>query len=380
MDGKRYLKISFSDVMGWIIGCAGVVATIVSAFLIEKDGFYTIFIGLLLLELLTIVIWALGLIDKYKRKNEVDELHNKAEELKMQVKKLQGDVCVQKGEIIKQRNEMMQRIADISINIKNASKLNNEFCTRIPGITEKSYHLLEVFSEHKLENDPRIKKELSLSYKEFEEGLLDVYKRYSSNLLNYLVKLEEAYLLVKGYNMQVSATIKLFNRPYFSDGDSRKEIHVYTAFRDKYTYEKKQREIGEELYTIDGNVDFVHCLKKDHFIINNAKKDSDNYMNEHTDFDRYYNCAIVVAIRTKLPGNRFKHFGYLCCDCLSQQDEEEIFDTQSANLLFAIAKQYATYLDTLDANWYDRMKEIAFSNDLPKTFLELIYGNTFMGK
>ena len=184
----------------------------------------------------------------------------------------------------------------------------------------------------------------------------------------------------KGYSMRVSATIKLFNRPYLSDEDNRKEIIVYTAFRDKRTYEKKQREIGEEPYTIDGNVDFVHCLKKDHFIINNAKKDSDNYMNEHTDFDRYYNCAIVVAIRTKLLGNRFKHFGYLCCDCLSQQDAEEIFDTRSANFLFAIAKQYATYFDTLDANWNDRMKEIADFNDLPRTFSKLVFDNTFVGK
>lgn len=204
-----------------------------------------------------------------------------------------------------------------------------------------------------------------------------MYKRYSGNFLNYLVTIEEAWLAAKGLQKNVSATIKLFDKPYYSRDNGRNKIVVYTAFRDKKTYDKHDREIGEVAYTIDGNVDFVHCLRKDHFIINNAKKNSGNYMNEHADFDAYYNCAVVVSIRTKQTDGTYKYFGYLCCDCLNPQENIEIFDTQSAQLLFALAQQYATYLDTLDSNWIDRRNGLDM---LPQGFLQLVYSKTMLGK
>ena len=126
----------------------------------------------------------------------------------------------------------------------------------------------------------------------------------------------------------------------------------------------------------------IKC-NEDHFnlqiksFMNNAKKNSGNYMNEHTDFDAYYNCAIVVSIRTKLTDGTYKYFGYLCCDCLNTQENIEVFDTQSAQLLFALAQQYATYLDTLDSNWINRINGL---DELPQGFLQLIYSKTILGK
>lgn len=237
---------------------------------------------------------------------------------------------------------------------------------------------MEIVKNGEIKSKERIKEEMIQAYMQFAGGLLDLYRRYSKNMLNHLVKIEEAYLSAKGYNsLPVSATVKFYDRSFCPQKDERKGIHVYTAFRDSRTYDKHEREIGEKLYTIDGNADFVRCLQKEHFLINNAVRNSDSYMNEHTDFDAYYNCTIVVPIRAKLPDGSFKHFGYLCCDCLNSESKCEIFDKPATQYLFAVAQQYATFLDTLDANWIDRTKEIS---ELPETILHMIYQKTYIGE
>lgn len=136
--------------------------------------------------------------------------------------------------------------------------------------------MLEMLQNSEITDQETLQKEIGHAFNEFAIGLYDVYKRYTSNFLNCLVSIEEAYLEAKGIQKNISATIKLFNEPYYSRENGRNKITVYTAFRDKKTYDKHEREIGEASYTIDGNVDFVHCLKKDHFVINNAKKNSEN--------------------------------------------------------------------------------------------------------
>ena len=88
------------------------------------------------------------------------------------------------------------------------------------------------------------------------------------------------------------------------------------------------------------------------------------------DFDTYYNCAIVVAIKSKLADGSYKFLGYLCCDCLNKNAGIEIFDMQSAQILFALAQQYATFLETLAVNWESRVEEI---NDISQEFLQMIY-------
>ena len=152
---------------------------------------------------------------------------------------------------------------------------------------------------------------------------------------------------------------------------------MYTAFRDKCTYDQHEREIGEEPYTILGNADFVQCLTKDHFIINNANKNSQSYANEHVDFDLYYNCAVVVALRVKQADGSMKYLGYLCCDTLNTDLSKEVFDKEVAQLLFSMAQLYATFLETLDSNWIDRMQD---NFEFEQNFLELICKKTYHGK
>lgn len=377
MKKSEWKKIGFGDKMGWLVGAVGIVASLISAFRTETNGFAYIFIGLLAAEAIAVFAWLWALYERYQMTQTVEELQSEIKKLEDKNAELQNSLSeIQSNEKIK-LNAVREKIEVICVNQKNVSKLYNEFCTRIPNIADRSYHILETLQMGGMKDKEELQKEVIYSFNEFAAGLYDVYKRYSSNLLNYLVRIEESYLALKGIKIDVAATIKLFDKPYIAKTDSRDKIVVYTAFRDKETYEKHEREIGDKKYTIDGNGDFVHCLKNDHFVVNNAKKNSENYMNEHIDFDAYYNCATVVSIRTKLTDGTYKYFGYLCCDCKNAQEGLEVFDKPAAQLLFSLAQQYATFLSTLDSNWMDRTA--GGIGELPQGFLQLIYSKTFTG-
>ncbi len=116
-------------------------------------------------------------------------------------------------------------------------------------------------------------------------------------------------------------------------------------------------------------------LKINLSLIMNAKKGDENYLNEHEDFDSYYNSAIVVPIRIKQPNNSMNYYGYLCCDCLNTDKNIHIFDEGSADLLFSVAQLYSMFLETLNSNWHERYND----EDNPH-FINLIYKYTYKGK
>ena len=385
MDREKRKRITIIDIISCIIAFFGVVATIVSAHLKQIPGFQYIFIGLITTQLTVICIWFWVLKDSHKKnitiekkESQIKNLQDEKEQIKEEIE-LSKKKCSESVDAIKQKNTSYQEsvinnIQTISINIKNVSKLYNDFSMRIPKAVERSYHYVDMLSNIETITPEKSASELQFSFNEFEINMFDIYKKYSKNILDYLVLIEESYLNIKSISQRISATIKLFNIPYIC-ADDRSKIVVYTAFRDKKTYDEKNREIGEGRYTIDGNVDFNHCLSRDFFLINNAKKDSTNYMNEHKDFDQYYNCAIVVPIKTKIEGGDYKYYGFLCCDCLNKNEGEEPFDEHSANFLFAVSQHYATFLDLINANWKEGLKRLAKQQE---DFLDLIFRKTFI--
>ena len=370
------LKEHFLDVISCIIGLLGVIASFVSAFITDTNGLGYICFIILATEAMLVGIGIWNYKIKHSYENKRRELEMKLENLQNDYERYKQNVNIEKKQKLQEYNEKNKNISIIVTNIKNASKLNSELCNRIPQITEKSYHLLETLLDSKVEDDNIISSEIKKSYQEFFIGLYDLYNRYSSHLLNYIIVMLETYLRYKGISQELSSTIKLFNKPLFRD-ELPEDIIVYTAFRDKKTYDKNEREIGAEPYTIKGNVDFVRCLQKDHYIMNNEKKDSESYFNEHVDFDSYYNCAVVVPLRIKQADNSYKFLGYLCCDCLNLQESIDVFDKEMAQLLFSMAQQYAMFLETLDSNWIDRIMN---DQTNPQSFLELIFERTYTGK
>jgi|GEM_PF-1464824 len=367
--------VGITDIISFIIGALGIIATIISAFVTLQNGFLILYVELLVLQTFLIGMWSYCLYVRKKVNDKVIEYEKKIEKLNIEKQELKILLDDQGGRQQKRINEIYQSINSMIANQKNVSKLNNDFCTRVPYITDSSYHILDSLLTLQISDNELVNKEIYHAIDEFANGLFDTYKRYTANLLNYEVMIEEAYLRTKGVNINVAASIKLFNKPYYIK-DSRNSVFLYTSFRDKHTYDKHEREIGDRIYSIDGNVDFVHCLIKDQFIMNNASKDSESYMNEHIDFDTYYNCAIVVAIKSKLADGSYKFLGYLCCDCLNKNAGIEIFDMQSAQILFALAQQYATFLETLAVNWESRVEEI---NDISQEFLQMIYSKLVNG-
>lgn len=368
------LKKFFTEILGWIIGIIGIISTIICAFATGDSEFIIIYVVVVALEtILTIIaIWHIRIKHDYETTSK--QLADEVADKERTIVDLVASNHAQKAELEDKYGKAMSTIIST---MKNASKLNNDLCNRIPEISAKSYSLLEALQKGGIADQELMQEEIAKSYRDFANALFDLFKRYSSNLLSYAVTMVEAYLRANNCDLPVSATIKLFDKPLMSK-DDRSAITVYTAFRDKRTYDEHEREIGQEPYTIEGNIDFGYCLVKDHFIINNAKKDSGSYLNEHVDFDKYYNCAVVVPIRIKQVNSTYKFLGFLCCDCLNKGDSgAEIFGKEVAQMLFAMAQIYGTFLETLDSNWLDRTNEM---NGLPTSILALIYGQTFTGK
>lgn len=365
----------FGDIVGSIIGIMGIIVTIICSLKNINTALGCFYVCVLATESLLVMIWGWNLSIQNRFQKKEIELQKGIEK---EIEKY-NSFCLQvekdKESLINERIKDKKNISTIIASMKNASKLNNELCNRIPEINEKAYHLLETLQREKC-NTEAVESELQKSHEEFSIGLFDLFKRYTSNLINYVIASMEAYLKVNDLSCKIAVAVKLFDKPLLSDGN-KDNVLVYTAFRDKNTYDEHKREIGEETYSILGNADFVQCLTKDHFIINNADKNNLSYTNEHVDFELYYNCAVVVPIRVKQGDGSMKILGYLCCDALNDNLEKIIFDKESAQLLFSLAQLYATFLETLNSNWIDRMQD---NKQSEKHFLELICKKTYIGK
>ena len=348
------VKEHFFEIVSCLVGAIGAIATVIAGYATVPNGYLTVFISILAVDIIVVFIGVWNLVIKYSYEREKSDFEDKikalentlteerlkCEEIEKKYSQMKKDEC-ERAEI--EKKEAQKRVSTIISNLKNASKLNNELCNRIPAIGEKSYRVLETLQDSGIENDEVLKGEIIHSYQDFSISLFDLYKRYSTNLLLHVVSMVEAYLELQGHRYRVSATVKLFDRPFCQKDNDRSSIVVYTAFRDKRTYDEHEREIGQVPYSIDGNVDFSLCLQKDQFIINNARKDSENYLNEHKDFDAYYNCAVVVAIRIKQADNTYKFLGYLCCDCMNKTPGVEVFDKEVAQILFSMAQLYGNF-------------------------------------
>lgn len=368
-------NVEFKDIVSWIVGGLGVFAALVSAFITKINGFTTAFISAMVVDIILAVLWGQHLNELHKKDNENEKLQQEIDKLQGEVKQKDDALLLKQEEFDKYVKADRGYGGTIATNIKNVSKLNNEFCIKIPELSNNSYWFLEVLERGGDKSSEKMRNEMIYAVEAYSTSLFELYKRYSTQLLAYAIEIEEAHLRTKRLLHEISTTIKLFNKPFDQKAGDRNNIIVFTAFRDKRTYDKHEREIGQRKYTIDGNSDFVQCLQQDAYIVNNAKKDSGNYLNEHVDFDAHYNCAVVVPIKSKQSNGAYRFYGYLCCDCLNSISKNvEVFDKVSAQYLFAMAQLYSSFLDTMDSNWRDRISiEI-----MPETFSEVIFEKTYI--
>ena len=216
------------------------------------------------------------------------------------------------------------------------------------------------------------KEEIEKRNQEYARDIVQLYNDYLRGIVNDTKKILETALDIKGYQLVVTVTLKLMSRVLEGE-DGHKNIKIISAFRDSEASRNTEREIGGNDYTIDKNIDFVTCLRKENFIKNNAKKGDGDYFNEHIDFDQYYNCTITVPIYSNYAGEE-KYFGYLCCDVLNKKDDNsEVFDINEANLLSSTAYNLSLFFDNINSIWKDMLyesKDYDFNNHIFRTLAE----------
>lgn len=389
-DRSVLSKLGPSDILGGSISLLSISWSGYNAIKNKEIGWSLLFC--LISQSLVIIAWIYIIWYRYKGVSQIEE-HDKAKkdaEGKIEQEKQRA---VQKiAETEKERDLIKRSLGAISFAVKLNSIHLNSILRKIPEKGDAQYEIVgtvqKLIDMDKPEHVEIAQKQFEESNRRYADDLFELARDFFSMSTGNIKSVEETLIKIKGYRCNVSVTIKLFTRPYQSD-DHIDDFHVYTAFRDEETTKQEKREIGERLFSVGNNSDFVQCLRKESYIKNHMKPNEPNYMNENPLFLEFYNCTVVVPIKIKYSEAEQKFYGFLCCECKDDSDEE-IYDQVSAQYLYSFSQNIATLLETLDTNWIDRVGMIRSSVEeelieeskkdevepVEKDILELIYHRT----
>lgn len=243
----------------------------------------------------------------------------------------------------------------LSLYYKSINKRINNFLTLICDESDRYFaYVYSIKGKYEIKKDDDIieqcKIELEEQQNKYKESLCELFRRYIRGVFEEILKILIAYLKSRNLELNVSVTLKLFEETYNFENPNQR-VKIYTAFRDKETYDIGEREVGRKQYSIDLNGDFHNCLSKECYIRNNIKENDDDYLNENfPESLRHYNCTVVVPIICDYKRNK-QVYGFLCCDTLNHKYDEEVFDKKVANILYATSLTIGTFLDTLNSSW-----------------------------
>lgn len=296
---------------------------------------------------------------------------------------------ITQNNLLHQQSEMMiadklalsnKFIEKLAIFEKSINKRINNFLTLICDENDKYFFNLSFIEEELLEEGVdneqaiiRYQKHLTNEQKNYTEQMYDLYKRFVVRTMEDLVNIISAYLHIKGLDTRITLALKLFDVTYHADIDLKK-IRVYTAFRDKQTYEDGKREIGLRHYSIDDNSDFLICLKKESYIRNNINHNAEDYANENFPSSlQHYNCTAVVPVISDYKLDR-NFFGYLCCEAINIDPNIELFDKRITDILYSAALTIGMFFDSANASW----DYVAETED--QEFLTFLHNKCYKGK
>jgi hypothetical protein len=262
------------------------------------------------------------------------------------------DKIKEKDTRLLEKDDIIKNLIDFDYNLHKKTNLTvANIMFKVDSFRNSLEPLFIKAKNHQLIPDDDIldsdKKIAYLIIDDFINEIIRIYRDYTQDIITDTKNIIQEYLKNKGYQYSVSISLKLYNRILKNFKSDIKEIIVYTAMRDSDS--PQEREIGKDDYTINGNTDFFTCLKQGYYINNNAKRSKGDYMNEHSDFDRYYNCTVTVPIFMDFPETQ-RRFGYFCCDLLKDSDVE-IFDPSVANILSSSAINIAYLFDHIYSIW-----------------------------
>ena len=239
---------------------------------------------------------------------------------------------------------------------KNINKRINNFLTLICDETDKHYVNICNINE-RMDKNPNVEfvnlciNQMQEEKQKYKNSLFNLYNRYIKGVFEETLKAIYCDLKSKDINLDVSVSLKMFDTTYHSSLDN-KGMLIYTAFRDKETYDnKKEREIGEKHFTINNNCDFQKCLTKESYIKNNFTKTTEDYWNEnHPSCIEFYNCTAVVPIICDYKSDK-QFYGFFCCDALNTDSNIEVFDKNTTDILYSAALTIGIFFDSINSAW-----------------------------
>lgn len=358
--------------LSWIIAVGGLG---LSAYGLLGGNQFTNIVVYLMIVLDTLILLGLGIyigVSCLRNNKMNEESKRKEEQQKREIESLEV-------EIEKQKKAFLILESNDNYIIRTLHK----FLERLYGLTDEVFDEIENIKneENEMKNhnytDEEIENKIVALTKEknekFSAVMYDDYKRFLSNILSKTQESIEIYLQTKGYEFEVSVTIKQFIKPCDLNGnkDYITKPYVYTAFRDSRTWGRKIRnEVAEKLYIVEKNSDFIHCMSQGYFIFNNKSISSRDYCNENTEFDKHYNCGVTTLIASP-KGKKKIGYGFLACDVLNKKHlNEEIMDSTVAQILDTTSDVIVTYFDNIDFNWFLCQVSEEFAS-----FWEMVYKN-----
>lgn len=291
--------------------------------------------------------------------------------------RIANDMAQEKDDLQTTSDLNKQLINRVLIFSKNINKRINNFLTLICDESDRYYcsvsHIMEKLQAKNNDKDytDLCKAQIEDERQKYRNSLLGLYNRYIKGVIDETIKVINSELQSKGISLNISLSLKLFDFTYRASADHKK-MHIYTAFRDKETYDKKEREIGERHYSIDLNGDFHKCLSHESYIKNNIQNTTEDYLNENfPNCMQYYNCTAVVPIICDYKSDK-QIYGFFCCDCLNNEDNCEVFSKNTSDILYSAALTIGIFFDTLNSAW-----TYIVDDDDEQDFLSYLHKQTY---
>ncbi|MCL2405296.1 MAG: hypothetical protein FWC92_07095 [Defluviitaleaceae bacterium] len=376
---KSKLLTTIGKVLTWIIAIGGIILGFVGLSTDEISSRILFFILLLsfifvgLCSALT-TVYTIYITRRYK---EIDD--RRLTELN-QTHKTNNELHAQLGDNIKDRDTYIRNVSQFT---KNISKTLNIQQVSLYILAERYIEEIRVSMKRLAENtannivpdehyQEQYKKNAVERRAVFERSIFRIHNLFLGRMITETKTIIEHQLAYKGFELRVSITLKLLNRPIRNDDFRDSNVFAFTAFRDQKTYEDGIREIAGKEYSVQKNSAFSQCLTSDAFVKNNLVRGMKDYNNQHYEFDRFYDCTAVVPVALGSDTGQDKNlYGFLACDVLNNKtyDSNDIIDESTSNMLFAVASHIGILLNYAINAWHTTLT----GEELNTSYLEYVY-------
>lgn len=350
---------SWNFAIGIFFSLLGVVVSILTVIYSPNDT--VIAISVVGCQIIVVIMCIITFIVFFKNKEILDNAEKENERIRNEANKENERIRSEAKQKIDHSNKISEVNVQFSKKVlifsKNINKRINNFLTLICDESDKYYVSvcnIKEKMEPKLDDDDFVNlciQQMQEEKQKYKNSLFTLYKRYIKGVFEETLKAINCDLKSKDINLDVSISLKMFSTTYNASLD-HKTMQVYTAFRDKETYDnKKEREIGERHFTVNKNCDFQKCLTKESYIKNNFTETTDDYWNEnYPTCIQFYNCTAVVPIICDYKSDK-QFYGFFCCDALNTEKNIDVFDKNTTDILYSAALTIGMFFDSINSAW-----------------------------